>query len=172
MDLVSQPRQSHPATTRHFHLVESALGLKVYRSVATEDQLPAVFLADRQADVKTILNSEHGRGVKVALALQIGTERLRLEGGEQENWWERTSQHRVFNDNFDVKPLLEELLTKVDDREQRGSGWGLVGVRQMTVEIVPYHAHRGSSYISTPKSLHTRSIVNVVNNDQGGTGRS
>jgi hypothetical protein len=64
-----------------------------------------------------------------------------------------------------VDECFEELLTKLQEHEGRGSGWSLLGITSLDVRV---HKHgygmRGSSYIALPKKIKdTKSCVNVQN---------
>lgn len=66
-----------------------------------------------------------------------------------------------------VNECFEELLTKLQEHEGRGSGWTLLSITGLDVRV---HKHgygiRGSSYIPLPKRIsHTKSCINVQNED-------
>jgi hypothetical protein len=66
-----------------------------------------------------------------------------------------------------VSECFEELLTKLQEHEGRGSGWSLLEISGLDIRV---HKHgygiRGSSYIPLPKKIsNTKSCINVQNQD-------
>jgi len=81
------------------------------------------------------------------------------------------TKNRSITNNSDVDSIvnecIEELLTKLQDHEGRGSGWSLLSIEGLDVRV---HKHgygvRGSSYIPLPKRISdTNSCINVQNVD-------
>ena len=66
-----------------------------------------------------------------------------------------------------VTECFEELLTKLQEHEGRGSGWNLLNIIGLDIRV---HKHgygmRGSSYIPLPKKIsNTKSCINIQNED-------
>ena len=64
------------------------------------------------------------------------------------------------------KSIFEDLARKIEEHEQRGSGWKLVSVDFVKVKIVKYVAFKGASYIDLPAWLKAKQVcINVQNTD-------
>ena len=63
--------------------------------------------------------------------------------------------------------LYESLLYQIDDFETRDSGWSLLALVTLELNIIEFVPLRGSSYIETPEELaKRRAIVNIHNLEQ------
>jgi hypothetical protein len=66
--------------------------------------------------------------------------------------------------DIDLNVVIEQLLSKLDDFNRRGSGWQLGLIKNCTVSTAKYRPLVGSSYIRTPSLIENRhAVVNVKN---------
>lgn len=64
------------------------------------------------------------------------------------------------------KDWIHIIKTKAEDFNDRESGWHLIEIHYLEVNINHYNPFRGSTYIKLPKTIENRkAVVNVKNND-------
>jgi hypothetical protein len=64
------------------------------------------------------------------------------------------------------KSLFDEIMKRIDEYEQNGSGWVFHSVEFMTIRIVKYNPLHGASYIEIPDWLKAKKCcINVKNED-------
>lgn len=68
--------------------------------------------------------------------------------------------------NWYENNVINYLLTLLDDFEHSESGWKLVSIHQLTININKYEPFRGSSFIPLPKAIdRKKAVINVRNKD-------
>ena len=111
------------------------------------------------------------RGVsKFQLAIKVELVKANLDGSEE--FMEpilRHKQEAVLQKN-EIKAALEEAFPRLQKTlekwTQRGSGWAVVQVRTLWLDIARYQPLRGGSYIPLPPELKSKkAVVNVKNKD-------
>lgn len=66
-----------------------------------------------------------------------------------------------------TESIVKVLNNKIEERELRGSGFKLLEIIEINIQVSSFAPLAGSSYIKLPKFLHNKkAIVNVKNNDQ------
>ena len=108
--------------------------------------------------------------MKFQLALKVELVKVNPDGSEE--YTEpilRHKQEAVLQES-DITAALEEafprLLEILEKWTQRGSGWAVVQVRTLWIDIARYQSLRGGSYIPLPKKLQDKkAVVNVKNTD-------
>jgi hypothetical protein len=66
--------------------------------------------------------------------------------------------------DIDLNAIIQQLLSKLDDFNRRGSGWQLGLIKNCTVSTAKYRPLVGSSYIPTPSIIANKhAVVNVKN---------
>ena len=89
-------------------------------------------------------------GLKFQLAIKVELVKVNPDGSEE--YMEPV-----------LRPRLQKTLEKLT---QRGSGWMVVQVRKLWLDIARYQPLRGGSYIPLPKNLQDKkAVVNVKNKD-------
>ncbi|KAK3801763.1 hypothetical protein RRG08_043778 [Elysia crispata] len=109
-------------------------------------------------------------GLKFQLALKVELVKVNPDGSEE--FMEPVLRHRqeaVLNEN-EITTALEETFPRLQETleklTQRGSGWMVVQVRKLWLDIARYQPLRGGSYIPLPKKLQDKkAVVNVKNMD-------
>ncbi|KAK3738125.1 hypothetical protein RRG08_027738 [Elysia crispata] len=110
------------------------------------------------------------RGLKFQLAIKVELVKVNPDGSEE--FMEpiiRHKQEAVLQES-EIATALEEafprLLETLEKWTQRGSGWVVVQVRTLWLDIARYQPLRGGSYIPLPKKLQDKkAVVNVKNTD-------
>ena len=134
---------------------------------------PRTFLDSVDPQIREKLEEELealGGGLKFQLALKVELVKANLDGSEE--FMEpilRHKQEAVLQKN-EIKAALEEafsrLLETLEKWTQRGSGWVVVQVRTLWLDIARYQPLRGGSYIPLPPELKSKkAVVNVKNMD-------
>ena len=109
-------------------------------------------------------------GLKFQLALKVELVKVNPDGSEE--YMEPVLRHRqeaVLQEN-EIATALEEAFPRLQETleklTQRGSGWMVVQVRKLWLDIARYQPLRGGSYIPLPKKLQDKkAVVNVKNKD-------
>ena len=134
---------------------------------------PRIFLESVEPQISEKLGKElialRG-GLKFQLAIKVELVKANLDGSEE--FMEpilRHNQEAVLQKN-EIKAALEEafprLLETLEKWTQRGSGWVVVQVRTLWLDIARYQPLRGGSYIPLPPALkNKKAVVNVKNMD-------
>ncbi|KAK3765304.1 hypothetical protein RRG08_027310 [Elysia crispata] len=134
---------------------------------------PRIFLESVEPQIREKLEEElialRG-GLKFQLAIKVELVKANLDGSEE--FMEpilRHNQEAVLQKN-EIKAALEEafprLLETLEKWTQRGSGWVVVQVRTLWLDIARYQPLRGGSYIPLPPALkNKKAVVNVKNMD-------
>ena len=109
-------------------------------------------------------------GLKFQLALKVELVKVNPEGSEE--YFEPVLRHRqetVLQEN-EITAALEETFPRLQETleklTQRGSGWAVVQVRKVWLDITRYQPLRGGSYIPLPPEVkYKKAVVNVKNMD-------
>ena len=109
-------------------------------------------------------------GLKFQLALKVELVKVNPDGSEE--FMEPVLRHRqeaVLQEN-EIATALEETFPRLQETleklTQRGSGWAVVQVRKLWLDIARYQPLRGGSYIPLPSELKSKkAVVNVKNKD-------
>ena len=109
-------------------------------------------------------------GLKFQLALKVELVKITTDGSEE--FMEPVLRHKqeaVIQEN-EITAALEEtfprLQVTLEKLTQRGSGWVVVQVRNLWLDIARYQPLRGGSYIKLPNKLQDKkAVVNVKNKD-------
>ena len=134
---------------------------------------PRTFLESVEPQIRKKLEEElrvlRG-GLKFQLALKVELVKANPDGSEE--FMEPTLRHKqeaVLQKN-EIKAAFEEAFPRLQETleklTQRGSGWVVVQVRTLWLDIARYQPLRGGSYIPLPKKLQDKkAVVNVKNTD-------
>ena len=109
-------------------------------------------------------------GLKFQLAIKVELVKANLDGREE--LMEpilRHKQEAVLQKN-EITAALEEAFPRLQETLEklthRGSGWAVVQVRKLWLDIARYQPLRGGSYIPLPPELKSKkAVVNVKNKD-------
>ena len=134
---------------------------------------PRTFLERVEPQIRGKLEEEFvalGGGLKFQLALKVELVKVNPDGSEE--FMEpiiRHKQEAVLQES-EIATALEEafprLLETLEKWTQRGSGWVVVQVLTLWLDIARYQLLRGGSYIPLPKKLQDKkAVVNVKNTD-------
>ena len=134
---------------------------------------PRTFLESVEPQIREKLEEELRAlrgGLKFPLAIKVELVKANLDGSEE--FMEpilRQKQEAVLQKN-EIKAALEESFPRLQEilekMTQRGSGWAVVQVRTLWLDIARYQPLRGGSYIPLPPELKSKkAVVNVKNMD-------
>ncbi|KAK3790228.1 hypothetical protein RRG08_027443 [Elysia crispata] len=134
---------------------------------------PRTFLESVEPQIRRKLEEELralGEGLKFQLALKVELVKVNPDGSEE--FMEPILRHKqeAVLQKSEIKAALEEafprLLETLEKWTQRGSGWAVVQVRTLWLDIARYQPLRGGSYIPLPPELkNKKAVVNVKNKD-------
>ena len=138
-----------------------------------QDTDPRTFLESVEPKIHEKLDKElrvlRG-GLKFQLALKVELVKITPDGSEE--YFEPVLRHRqetVLQEN-EITTALEETFPRLQETleklTQRGSGWVVVQVRKLWLDIARYQPLRGGSYIPLPTEVkNKKAVVNVKNKD-------
>ena len=138
-----------------------------------QDTDPRTFLEIVEPKIREKLEKElrvlRG-GLKFQLALKVELVKVNPDGSEE--YFEPVMRHRqetVLQEN-EITAALEETFPRLQETleklTQRGSGWAVVHVRKLWLDIARYQPLRGGSYIPLPPEVkNKKAVVNVKNKD-------
>ncbi|KAK3757404.1 hypothetical protein RRG08_033172 [Elysia crispata] len=134
---------------------------------------PRTFLQSVEPQIREKLEEELRAlrgGLKFQLAIKVELVKANPDGSEE--FMEpilRHKQEAVLQKN-EITAALEEAFPRLQETlekwTQRGSGWAVVQVRKLWLDIARYQPLRGGSYIPLPPELKSKkAVVNVKNMD-------
>ena len=124
---------------------------------------PRIFLESVEPQIRRKLEEELralGEGLKFQLALKVELVKVNPDGSEE--FMEPIIRHKqeAVLQKSEIKAALEEafprLLETLEKWTQRGSGWAVVQVRTLWLDIARYQPLRGGSYIPLPPELKNK----------------
>ena len=74
----------------------------------------------------------------------------------------------VINHKFSLEYAFQEILYKIDNWINEGSGWIVELIESQYINVSTYRPLSGSSYVKLPAKLRSlkRGLINIKNNDQ------
>ena len=129
---------------------------------------PLVFLDECVDPVEDIMGHYLVQlgGFKLQLCLKA---KMKKQDGSKIEVHFNSSQMVVLpSTDFDqvLEDATEQILDKIDQFQQKGSGWVVRKVLHLDVHISQYLPLRGSSYIALPKYIQDKkAVINVKNKD-------
>ncbi|XP_055839997.1 uncharacterized protein LOC129907698 [Episyrphus balteatus] len=133
---------------------------------------PKVFLNDNKAMMHEILHRKIKEHNSIKFNLELFAEYVKISGEEMliELKSMAAEMKAVFLE-VEINPILEEMfeviLFKMDEFQERDSGWALIRIKSVEININKYQPLSGSSYLSLPKKIvDKRAIVNIENKDE------
>ena len=134
---------------------------------------PRIFLQSVEPQIREKLEEELRAlrgGLKFQLALKVELVKVNPDGSEE--FMEPVLRHRqeAVLQESEITAALEEAFPRLQETLEklthRGSGWAVVQVRKLWLDIARYQPLRGGSYIPLPPELkNKKSVVNVKNMD-------
>ncbi|CAG0898614.1 unnamed protein product [Darwinula stevensoni] len=110
------------------------------------------------------------QAIKMQLVLSIRCHRLTLEGRQTMTMHIRTDPIGIMgvHDNLEerVNEIAQDLTRRLDEAENRGSGWIYDSVEKFLVEVTRFDPIRGSKFVQLPDTLKSmQSLINPHNDD-------
>ena len=74
----------------------------------------------------------------------------------------------VINHKFCLENAFQEMLYRIDNWINEGSGWFVESIESQYINISTYRSSSGISYVKLPAELRTskKGLINIKNNDQ------
>ena len=74
----------------------------------------------------------------------------------------------VLNHKFCLENAFQEMLYRIDNWINEGSGWFVESIESQYINISTYRSSSGISYVKLPAELRTskKGLINIKNNDQ------
>ena len=74
----------------------------------------------------------------------------------------------MINHKFDLGKSFQEILYRIDNWINEGSGWIIESINSQHINISTYKSLIGSSYVKLPVELRIpkKELINIKNNDQ------
>ena len=134
---------------------------------------PRAFLESTESQIRRKLEEELralGGGLKFQLALKVDLVKVNPDGNEDyTDPVLRHKQETVLQESEITAALRQafpRVLETLEKWTQRGSGWAVVQVHTLWLDIARYQPLRGGSYIPLPPALkNKKAVVNVKNMD-------
>lgn len=131
--------------------------------------MPAPFLRVIAGKVQRLLNAALAthQSVKINFELFANFYLPKNDTSEVKSF---ATENRCIHSNYDFKTIFNEMcdviLKKVDEFQERDSGWSLLDTLYLEVNINKYIPLRASGFIDLPKSIKSKkACINVNNND-------
>ena len=134
---------------------------------------PRAFLEGTESQIRRKLEEELrtlGGGLKFQLALKVDLVKVNPDGSEEYTDPVLRHKQEAVLQKSEITAALRQALPRVletlEKWTQRGSGWAVVQVHTLWLDIARYQPLRGGSYIPLPKKLQDKkAVVNVKNGD-------
>ena len=134
---------------------------------------PRAFLDSTEYQILRKLEEELrtlGGGLKFQLALKVDLVKVNPDGSEEYTDPVLRHKQEAVLQKSEITAALRQAFPRVletlEKWTQRGSGWAVVQVHTLWLDIARYQPLRGGSYIPLPKKLQDKkAVVNVKNGD-------
>lgn len=158
-------------------LIDTAFGnrLKTFRITSNvnetilEFETPEVFLEGIKETITSLINDcvKEQKAVKVNFLLHAD---FIQQSKNLHNSFDFQTQNHIFCTGTilenDFAPVISEICSKISNFERKDSGWSLIKIKHIDVNINKFNPLRGSSYIDLPLDIkHKKAVINVKNND-------
>lgn len=86
-------------------------------------------------------------------------------------FWQTRNKRIIATTNLEMwykENVVDEMMSKIDETQENGSGWTLTEISEMTININKYVMFTASGYIPVPDDIDRNhsAIVNVKNKDE------
>ena len=107
------------------------------------------------------------RTIRWYMTVEMSFVRESIQGDEHTTASFRTTPEIMADvSTYDHKELLVVLFNHVSNFLSVGSGWRFDSVLSLSISLCPFRPTIGAgSYIKTPKSLHSKEVLNIQNKD-------
>lgn len=154
-------------------ILESAFRGRIasYRILGNSEEalLPELFLNNVRTKVKLLIDCSLNKHTSVKVNFELFSRFLLPKNESQETKSFCTKNHVLcFNYKFDTffDEVVKSLVTKVEEFQERDSGWSFLYNCYLEVNINKFQPLSGSNYIELPKSIKSRkACINIKNKD-------
>lgn len=144
-----------------------------YRLIAKNEQVnnfPEIFLNDVRGQIKSLIDQSLQNYASVKVNIEIFSYFLLFKDDQQELKSFATKNVSLhFHNNFNkiYTCLTESILKKIEEFEERDSGWTFISNSHLEINISKYQPLGGSKFLSLPKTIkNKKACVNIQNNDK------
>lgn len=132
---------------------------------------PEEFFKDAECTVVKLLNSSLIKHITFKFNFEIICDYVKMN---EDNMIAATMAHiskmKIMTRADDLQDMYwntcQEICVKMSEFQERDSGWTLVTIRNLNININQFCITKGSQYITTPSSLkRKRACLNIKNND-------
>lgn len=142
---------------------------RVFGSSELEFSLPEIFLSSFKSKLKNIIHNSLKKHVCLKINFEYFCNFLLFKDNKQETKSFLTKNYSVHK-NFQFQELYQKVLNdiknKVEEFQERDSGWAFLSNLYLEVNINKYQPLRGSTYIDLPKHIKSKkACLNIKNTD-------
>lgn len=175
--LRSNNHKTNSATTvfDNVAIINSAFKKRIvsYKITATGEQInnfPEMFLINISRQVKTLINQSLLKHTALKINFELFSFFLMFKNDQKEIKSFATKNIIVnFNYDFDsiYKAVIDLLLKKIEEFQERDSGWTFLSNSHVEININKYQPLGGSKFITLPKCIkNKKACLNIRNNDE------
>lgn len=144
-----------------------------YRIIATKEQInafPEMFLSNISQQVKNLIDQSVLKHTSVKINFEFFSFFLMFKSDQQELKSFATKNYIInFNYDFDsiYKSTVQLLLKKIEEFEERDSGWTFLCNSHLEINMNKYQPLGGSKFIPLPKIIkNKKACLNIKNKDE------
>ena len=143
---------------------------RYYKVEIVDNKDPSVQLEASKSSTedffKDLLNEMKGFKYQINVAALLSKEKK--EGyGEYSTVYYNSTIKRVINSEFNLDKSFQQILYRIDNWINQGSGWIIESVASEYVDISAYSPLVGNTYVELPDELKNsrRGLINIKNNE-------
>ena len=142
-----------------------------YKVELVEKKDPIKQLEASKTSIKDLFKDllDETKGFKYQITLKVELKKCKLEGGiEFSPVYFNSTTKIVINHKFSLENAFQEILCRIDNWINEGSGWVVEIIESQYINISTYRPLSGSSYVKLPAELRSPKewLINIKNNDQ------
>ena len=142
-----------------------------YKIELVEKKDPIEQLEAIKSSIKDLVSdiSSETKGLKYQITLKVMLKKYKPNGEiEFRSVFFNSTTKIVINYKFSLDKSFQEILYRIDNWINEGSGWIVELIESQYINISTYRPLSGSSYVKLPAELRSskKGLINIKNNDQ------
>ena len=142
-----------------------------YKIELVEKKDPIEQLEAIKSSIKDLVSdiSSETKGLKYQITLKVMLKKYKPNGEiEFRPVYFNSTTKTVINHKFSLENAFQEILYRIDNWINEGSGWIVELIESQYINVSTYRPLSGSSYIKLPVELESpkKGLINIKNNDQ------
>ena len=142
-----------------------------YKVEIIEKKDPIKQLEASKSSIKDLFNDllNETKGFKYQITLKVMLKKYKPNGEiEFRPVYFNSTTKTVINHKFSLENAFQEILYRIDNWINEGSGWIVELIESQYINISTYRPLSGSSYVQLPVELKSpkKGLINIKNNDQ------